>query len=158
ICVMSATLLAPATRRPGGRTARNRAAIFQATFNELARHGYSDLSFDAIAAQAGVHRTTIYRRWRTRDQLVAAAFMDTAARQLEGPDTYSTDHDARVLARSVTATLSQPVIAAAVRATVSLSSPEVRREIERRFWGSREAEVGPLIKRAIERGQLPVGT
>src|SRR5215469_10237440 len=147
---MSATVPAPGTRRPGGRTARNRAAIFQATLTELAHHGYADLSFDAIAAKAGVHKTTIYRRWRTRDQLVAAAFMDNAARQLEVADTGNTDHDAGVLARSVAATLSQPVIAAAVRATVSLSAPEIRGEIARRFWASRQAAFCLQIERAIE--------
>ena len=148
----------PAARRPGGRTARNRAAIFEATLAQLALGGYTRLSFDAIAAQAGVHKTTIYRRWRTRDQLVAAAFMDVAQRRLDVADTGNIDHDARALARSVAMTLAQPVVAAAVRATLSLSSPETRGEIGRRFWGSREAAVGPLIERAIERGQLPVGT
>jgi AcrR family transcriptional regulator len=144
--------------RPGGRTARNRAAIFEATLAELALRGYADLSFDAVAARAGVHKTTIYRRWRTRDQLVAAAFMDLAARHLEVADTENIDRDARALARSVAATLSQPVVAAAARATLSLSSAEVRGEIARRFWGSRQAAVGPLIARAIERGQLPAGS
>lgn len=148
----------PGTRRPGGRTARNRAAIFQATLIQLARDGYADLSFDAIAAQAGVHKTTIYRRWRTRDRLVAAAFMDYAARELELVDTGNIDHDMRALARSVAATLAQPIVVAAIRATLSVSAPEIRGEIARRFWGSREAAVGPLIVRAIERGQLPVGT
>jgi AcrR family transcriptional regulator len=155
---MNATVPAPGTRRPGGRTARNRAAILHATLVQLASQGYMDLSFDAIAAQAGVHKTTIYRRWRTRDQLVAAAFMDSASRRLEVADTGNIDHDAAVLARSVAATLSQSLIAAAVRATVSLSSPEIRGEIARRFWGSRHTAVGPLIERAIERAQLPVGT
>ena len=145
-------------RRPGGRTARNRAAIFEATLAELALRGYSDLSLDAIAAHAGVHKTTIYRRWPTRDQLIAAAFMDTAVRHLEVADTGNIDRDARALARSVAATLRQPIVAAAIRATLSLNSPDVRGEIARRFWGSREAAVGPLVERAIDRGQLPVGT
>jgi len=150
--------LRPGDLRPGGRTARNRAAILDATLMELAQHGFADLSLDAIAARAGVHKTTIYRRWRTRDQLVAAAFMDTAVRNLEVSDTGNIDHDARALARSVATTLAQPVVAAAVRATLSLSAPEIRGEISRRFWRSRQAAVGPLIERAIGRGQLPVAT
>ena len=144
--------------RPGGRTARNRAAIFEATLALLAVQGYAELSFDAIAARAGVHKTTIYRRWRTRDQLVTAAFMDSAQRNLEVADTGHIDRDARALARSVAATLAQPIVAAAIRATMSLESPEIRVEISRRFWGSRLAAVGPLIERAVGRGQLPVDT
>jgi AcrR family transcriptional regulator len=121
-------------------------------------HGYANLSFDAIATQAGVHRTTICRRWRTRDRLVAAAFMDAAERRLDVADTGNIDHDARALARSVAATLAEPIVAAAIRATLSASSHEVRHQIARRFWASREAAVGPIIERAIERGQLPRGS
>jgi len=148
----------PGELRPGGRTARNRIAIFEATLAELALHGYTELSLNAIAARAGVHKTTIYRRWRTRGQLVAAAFMDTAERRLEVSDSGNIDRDARALARSVAATLAQQVVAAAVRATLSLSSPTVRGEIARRFWGSRQAAVGPLIELAVQRGQLPDDT
>jgi AcrR family transcriptional regulator len=152
---VSRTQQQPGTPRPGGRTARNRAAIFEATLNNLAQSGYADLSFDAIAAQAGVHKTTIYRRWRSKDQLVAAAFMDAAERRLEVADTGDIDRDARTLARSVAATLSQPVVAEAIRGLLSSSVHEIRHLIQRRFWASRQAAVGPIIERAIERGQLP---
>ncbi len=150
--------LATRTLRPGGRTARNRATIFTATLAELAQHGYTDLSFDAVAARAGVHKTTIYRRWPTRAELVAAAFMDLAEQRLDVADTGNIDRDARALARSVAATLAQPAVAAAARATLAVSSPEIRAHIARGFWGSREAAVGPLIVRAMERGQLPPST
>jgi AcrR family transcriptional regulator len=143
------------TARPGGRTARNRAAIFAATLAELAEHGFTDLSFDAVAARAGVHKTTIYRRWPTRAELVAAAFMDVAEQRLDVADTGNIDRDARTLARSVATVLAQPAVAAAARATLAVSAPDIREHIARGFWGSREAAVGPLIERAIERGQLP---
>jgi hypothetical protein len=41
---------APGSRRPGGRTARVRNAVFQATVLELGRAGYAAVSLDAIAA------------------------------------------------------------------------------------------------------------
>src|SRR5690348_11351744 len=141
---MSTAPAAPRARRPGGRTARNRAAIFEATLAELALHGYADLSFDAIAAEAGVHKTTIYRRWRSREQLVADAFMDAAERRLEVADTGNIDRDARILARSVAVTLAQPFLAEAVRVTLAMTSPQVRRDITTRFWRSRLLAVGPM--------------
>ena len=143
------------TARPGGRTARNRAAIFSATLAELAEHGFTGLSFDAVAARAGVHKTTIYRRWPTRAELVAAAFMDVAEQRLDVADTGNIDRDARTLARSVATVLAQPAVAAAARAILAVCAPDIREHIARGFWGSREAAVGPLIERAIERGQLP---
>ena len=65
--------------RPGGRTARTRAAVFAATLNELVASGYTQASIEAIAERAGVHKTTIYRRWRTKDRLIAEALADAAA-------------------------------------------------------------------------------
>jgi hypothetical protein len=48
---------------------------------------------------------------------------------------------------------------ATVRVLVSgaQDSPEVG-EIARRFWAARMAQVGPIVERAVERGQLPRGT
>jgi AcrR family transcriptional regulator len=56
--------------RPGGRTARTREAVCRATLQELAEHGYGNLSVEAVAERSGVHKTTIYRRWRDVDGLV----------------------------------------------------------------------------------------
>jgi AcrR family transcriptional regulator len=50
-------------RRPGGRSARVRAAAIAATLAELAETGYSALSLENVARRAGVHKTTLYRRW-----------------------------------------------------------------------------------------------
>ncbi|GAB3827641.1 TetR/AcrR family transcriptional regulator [Kribbella italica] len=60
----------PAARRPGGRSARVRAQVLAAVEQELAEHGYDGLTVDGVAARSGVHRTTIYRRWKTVDTLL----------------------------------------------------------------------------------------
>jgi AcrR family transcriptional regulator len=132
--------------------------VFQATLAELGLRGYAELSLDAVAARSGVHRTTIYRRWRSRHQLVAEAFMDLADRTLEIPDSGNIDHDARGLARSVAVTLSQSVGAAAVRAMVAAKQADERYTIARRFWASRLVAVRPMVERAVQRGQLPHAT
>lgn len=48
-------------------------AIIQATTGLLAEVGYESLSMEAIAARAGVAKTTIYRRWDNKEDLVFAA-------------------------------------------------------------------------------------
>ncbi|MFE3903268.1 TetR/AcrR family transcriptional regulator, partial [Streptomyces sp. NPDC059153] len=53
----------PTRRRPGGRTARIRKQVLDAVLSELGEHGYDGLTTDTVAARAGVHRTTVYRRW-----------------------------------------------------------------------------------------------
>ena len=44
----------PGTQRPGGRTAKVRAAVLAATVDELVEHGFSGLNMDAVACRAGV--------------------------------------------------------------------------------------------------------
>src|SRR5690349_18554003 len=60
-------------RRPGGRTARVREAVLDATLAELAGRGYAGLTVEGVAARSGVHKTTVYRRWGGVEGLIADA-------------------------------------------------------------------------------------
>jgi AcrR family transcriptional regulator len=61
-------------RRPGRpRTKGIDERILQATLGRLGRDGYEGLRVDDVAADAGVAKTTLYRRWPSKDQLVAEA-------------------------------------------------------------------------------------
>ncbi len=149
----------PGSARPGGRTARTREAVFGATLDVLASQGYDRMSVEGVALQAGVHKTTVYRRWGTKDRLLAEALQEAAESRIEVPDTGDIGDDLRALASSIQATLSSREGMATVRALVSGArvSPEVER-IARRFWAARLARVGPIVERAVGRGQLPRGT
>jgi AcrR family transcriptional regulator len=145
--------------RPGGRTARTQAAVFAATLAELVDNGYTQTSVEAIAQRAGVHKTTVYRRWRTKDQLIADALADAAESRTEVVDSGDIDADMRSLARAVAITITSREGHATVRAIVAgaPSSPEMGRVLER-FWASRAAVVAPIIEAAIVRDQLPSTT
>jgi AcrR family transcriptional regulator len=149
----------PQGARLGGRTARTREAVFGATLAVLASQGYDRMSVEDVALQAGVHKTTVYRRWGTKDRLLAEALQEAAESRIEVPDTGDIGDDLRALASSIQATLSSREGMATVRALVSGArvSPEVER-IARRFWAARLARVGPIVERAVGRGQLPHGT
>ncbi len=47
-------------------------AILDAALVEFERHGFQRVALDDVARRAGVSRTTIYRRFANRDELVAA--------------------------------------------------------------------------------------
>src|SRR5688500_4096526 len=94
--------------RPGGRTARTRAAVYAATPAELAGRGSGQTSVEAVAQRAGVHKTTVYRRWHTKDQLTAEALAHAATERTEVVDTGDIDADIRTLARAVVATITSP--------------------------------------------------
>ena len=145
--------------RPGGRTARTRAAVLEAALDELAERGWDQASVETIASRAGVHKTTVYRRWGSKDRLVAEALEAAADQRIQIPDTGDIDQDLRALARAVLAILTSRDGAATVRALVAgaQDSLDVGRVV-RRFWATRLAHVGPLVDRAVSRGQLPNGT
>ena len=126
--------------RPGGRTARTQAAVFEATLDELAVRGWDQVSVETIAARAGVHKTTVYRRWGGKERLVTEALEVEANSRVQVPDSGDIGQDLRTLARAVLAILTSRDGAATVRALVAgaQGSAEVGRVV-RRFWATRLA-------------------
>ncbi|MFI8455667.1 TetR/AcrR family transcriptional regulator [Kitasatospora sp. NPDC085464] len=146
--------------RPGGRTARTRAAVFAAALQELAEQGFDRFSAEAVADRAGVHKTTVYRRWGTKGNLVAAALedvLDPTFRLL--PDTADLDGSMRAVARDFVAAMAGRAGIATVRALVSggHASAEIRALVDR-FFAARIARIDPVVQAAVGRGDLPPGT
>jgi AcrR family transcriptional regulator len=81
------------TARPRGRPRRASAgtAIVDATLELLAERGFQATTIEAIAARAGVGRNTIYRRWTSKEELIADALLAlTADIDIhEGDDVYA---------------------------------------------------------------------
>lgn len=144
-------------RRPGGRSARVRSAVLQATLQQLLAGGYEQLSVREVAAAAGVAPTTIYRRWNSRPELVLAALMELSATSIPVPDTGTLEGDLRSLVRGVAAALSQPQLRPLLRSLVTLPD-DVAGEYRRSFWADRQARTRIVVERAVERGELPAGT
>ncbi len=150
---------APGTSRPGGRTARTAEAVYASTISELSARPYAEISVETIAARAGVHKTTVYRRWGSKAELVAQALADAAAAAIEVPDTGHVESDLRALSRSVGAVLADPGGAAITRALLAgaAESAEIGALMDR-FWATRLAAIGAIVDRAAERGEIPPGT
>ena len=145
-------------RRPGGRSARVRADTIAATLTELAENGYSALSLERVARRAGVNKTTLYRRWGTREDLVLEAMLERAGEHISIPDTGSLYEDLLELARTAAANAASPEVAAMARA-VAASSPHDDRlaAANRRFWTERLDMDAAIVERAIERGEVKPG-
>ena len=152
-------MTAPGTVRPGGRTARTAEAVFAAVIAELSTRAYADISVESIAARAGVHKTTVYRRWGSKAEIIRQALVSTARSRIRVPDTGSVDTDLRMLARAVQAVISVPEGAAISRGLIigATSSPEIAALMDQ-YWAARLDAISVIVDRAIGRGDLPVGT
>jgi AcrR family transcriptional regulator len=146
-------------RRPGGRSARVRAAAIAATLAELAESGYSALSLESVARRAGVHKTTLYRRWGTREDLVLEAMLARAGQHISVPNTGSLRKDLFELARTAAVNAASPEVAAMARAVVAQMPHDARlAAANHRFWDERLALDGVIIEQAIERGEVAPDT
>ncbi len=74
-------------RRPGGRTARVREQILDATAELVARDGLSGFRYEEVAERAGVHKASVYRNWPDRDDLAVAALLRHAQELASVADT-----------------------------------------------------------------------
>src|SRR5918999_1622437 len=103
---MTALVTEPPTRSGRGGRPRDpsrddviRAAILQL----LGEVGYGALTMDAVAAEAGFGKATIYRRWRTKQDLVVDTISDLNRAEASTPDTGSLEGDLRQMLRSLVA-------------------------------------------------------
>jgi AcrR family transcriptional regulator len=146
---------APGRQRPGGRTARNRAAVVAATLVELARHGYAGLSVENVAERSGVHKTTVYRRWGGVDGLIVDA-LDAAGEDVRPvPDTGSLEADLRALAYEVVDTFGDSVRGAVPTAVVHAAFHSERAATAlHAFLADRHGRAAGMVARAIARGEL----
>jgi AcrR family transcriptional regulator len=136
-----------------------RAAALAATLAELAEGGYATLSLEKVAHRAGVHKTTLYRRWGTREELVLEAMLERAGEHISVPDTGSLRQDLLELARTAAANAASPEVAAMARAVAAESPRDGRLAAANgRFWAERLALDAAIVERAIERGETPPGT
>ena len=140
------------TSRPGGRTAQVRAAVLAAVQAELAEHGYDALSIDSVAQRSGVHRATVYRRWRDVGGLLADILNAARVEGWEPPDTGSLAGDLVALNREFLAAFTaQPSISAALVAA-SFRSPDAAQAL-RAFWADRYDRCAIVVTRAAQRGE-----
>ncbi|MFI8519122.1 TetR/AcrR family transcriptional regulator C-terminal ligand-binding domain-containing protein [Streptomyces sp. NPDC085481] len=149
----------PGSRRPGGRTARTRAAVRDAVLTGLAEHGYPALTVEYVAEHSGVHKTTLYRRWGSVEGMVADALALAGEDEWTPPDTGSLAGDLRALAREVVAAFADPAQAAAPTAFVGAAfQSRQAAESLHAFYAERFRRCEPVVERAVVRGEAPAGT
>jgi len=156
-----ASAAAPGTVRPGGRTSRVRSAVLDTALHVLADVGYPELSIERIAERSGVNKTTIYRRWQTKESVLAAAIDNFATDVFPISASDSIEKDLHTFGRLLVDFLTNDssTIAGVVRALFSDAAREPQiAELKRTFFASRHREAASLVEAAVKRGELPADT
>ena len=133
-----------------------RQAVLDAAFAELDEHGYADFSIDAVARRSGVHKTTIYRRWPTREALLVYALDTRSDRDLPTPNAGSLRAELQQFGELVLAKLTSTHGNALLKSLVSAAdeSPEVQDKVGK-FWRERLDAGAAVLLRAVDRNELP---
>jgi len=148
-------------RAPGRpRSEHSRQAILHSTLKLLSQQGgFFDLSIEAVAADAGVSKATVYRWWPTKAALVVDAFSASADEELRFQDTGSLHRDISQQMHRVIRIFRSPrgkVLAALLAG--GQSDPELLEAFRDRFLWPRRREAYKTLERGIERGELAQGT
>jgi AcrR family transcriptional regulator len=144
---------APATTtRPGGRSARVRAAVHRATEELLAEGGPQAATIPAVALRAGVHATTVYRRWGTAAELHAAVALGRLTGELVVPDTGSLRGDLTQWVHDVLTDLADPDVLLMLR-TVLGTTPDAAARCA--CVADRHAQLEAMLDEERARGHAP---
>ncbi|MBM7170180.1 TetR/AcrR family transcriptional regulator [Streptomyces sp. G44] len=145
--------------RTGGRprSATADAAILEATRQGLVELGWSKLTLGAVATRAGVAKTTLYRRWAGKSELVVDAVAELFD-ELELPDRGSLAADVEGVVLQFAALLGRPETKTALMAVVAESTTDgpLRERIRGSIVDRQKRLVLAGRKRAQDRGELPV--
>lgn len=143
----------PATRRPGGRPQDPGAdrRILEATIKLLSEQGFTRMSIEGVAAEAGVAKTTIYRRFTDKVDLVSAALNEYLA-QLDPVELGSAREELVVHLRHNRERI-DPAIPGSVLAEEE-ANPRLLEVFRERVIHPRLAMIRDTLQRGIDRGEL----
>jgi AcrR family transcriptional regulator len=125
-----------------------RAAVHRAVVDLLAEGPGEGLTIPAVAARAGVHPTTVYRRWGTLGELLAAVAASRFAGDLVVPDTGSLRGDLERWTADVATDLADPDTLAVLRAAVGAAGADGGHACV----ADRHAQLAAMLARERSRG------
>jgi AcrR family transcriptional regulator len=144
-------------KKPPGRprSLKSHQAMLQATLELLAELGFDTMSIDAIAARAGVGKTTIYRRYASKEELVVDA-IESVREEVVIPDTGNLQGDIDALIQNA----AQITLSPLGRQTVAMiiSSASSNAQFAQIYWTKylqpRRKTFAIVLERAKARNEI----
>ncbi|MCS0602573.1 TetR/AcrR family transcriptional regulator [Streptomyces sp. LP11] len=134
-------------------------AIRAAVFEELAAVGYARMSIEGIARRAGVGKTAVYRRWRSKLHLVLDVVSAMAVTGFPVPDTGSLEGDLRLLYEVTSRALRHPVASQIIPdlQAEAARNPEIAEAFQKALRDGQEGVASKIVAAAEQRGELRPG-
>jgi len=142
--------------RPGGRSARNKAAVFEATAALLAERGYEAVTMTDVAQRAGMAATSLYRRWGDVRALIMEVAVEKLMRERPLPDTGSLRGDLLAWARPIAASLASREGSSFFRAVIATTTPAgADGSLRHAAMKRRREQMELMLERARQRSEKP---
>ena len=142
--------------RPGGRSARNKAAVFEATAALLAERGHEAVTMTDIAERAGMAATSLYRRWGDVRALIMEVAVEKLMREQPLADTGSLRGDLLAWARPIAISLARREGSSFFRAVIATTTPAgADGSLRSAALKRRGEQMAMMLERARKRGEKP---
>ena len=136
------------------RSAESHAAILQAALELVVEDGLRGTTIEGIAARAGVGKTTIYRRWRTKEELFMEA-LKTVAFALPDPDTGSLRGDVEgILAFNLEHATRKAALLMPRLMVEAADDPDLFAVMQSVLVEPRREVLRTILRRGVERGEM----
>jgi AcrR family transcriptional regulator len=134
-------------------------AILEATRELLIEQGVHRLTMEGVAARAGVAKTTIYRRYRSKHELALAVLVDMVEQVVAVEDAGDTRTELIAFVNGAVRVLGSTLMGRVMQGLVSdlATDPELAGAFRERIVGARLTETRRLVERGVERGDLKPG-
>ncbi|MET8896473.1 TetR/AcrR family transcriptional regulator [Streptomyces albogriseolus] len=134
-------------------------AIRTAVFEELAAVGYARMSIEGIARRAGVGKTAVYRRWRSKLHVVLDVVSALAVQGLPAPDTGSLESDLRLLYEVSSRALRHPVASQILPdlQAEAARNPDIAEAVQKALREGQDGVAKGIVTAAQERGEIGAG-
>jgi len=155
---LTTSIIEPQERRTAGVHLNGRAAqvvakVMKATGEELSRVGYATLRMDEVAERAGVSKSTVYRRWPTKAELVIDLISHHFGATNNEPDTGTLRQDLLNYALHLAKLSKSPMWNGVLSTLTGRTEPEVEvlaTQLRERAQETRRR----IVQRSIDRGEL----
>ncbi|MGF1341749.1 MULTISPECIES: TetR/AcrR family transcriptional regulator [unclassified Streptomyces] len=146
----------PAAQPLRRRGERMRQAVLAAAVDILATEGLAGATVAAVARSAGVHETSVYRRWKTRENLILDALTTELDAALPIPDTGDVREDLERFFGALASLLAGAQGQALLR--LSVERDDTLDDRRRAYWTDRLERAAAMVERGVDRGELAPDT